>query len=204
MSCNTSTATDLKDFEFQDTEFGLTFPDFARPDLIHIDHERIAAVGTLMGSKTLRLVTEAGPVSERHFDTVLSNTDWMPRLGNTIGGRRNVPSVRVAAGDMSTGREIDWVILNTSEINDRFQESEHKAHSARGRFTTFVDIETVPIQITWSHLVNTALRHGLRELAAERRKLRSMNILDVLGVRVLTSGKAGLAHAHIELAAQEG
>ena len=154
MSCNALSAAELKDYQEGCVEFGIVMPEFARPDLIRIDHERIAGIAKGLGSSTLRVVTEAGPVSDRSFGAALSDNDWMPRLGNTISNRRDVPIVRVAEVDTSIDDERDWIIINTMEINDRFQEAEHRAYAQVDRFTSFMEVTTKPIQFTWSMFIN--------------------------------------------------
>ena len=197
MSCNALSAAELKDYQEGCVEFGIVMPEFARPDLIRIDQERIAGIAQGLGCSTLRVVTEAGPVSDRTFGAVLSDNDWMPRLGNTLSNKRDVPIVRVAEVDTSIDDERDWIIINTMEINDRFQEAEHRAHAQTGRFTSFMEITTKPIQFTWSSFINSALKDGLRALAAEKRSKGKLSVFDQYGVRLLTAGKMTLAHSHL-------
>lgn len=197
MSCNTLSAAELKDYREGCVEFDIVIPDFARPELIRIDQERIAGIAQGLGCSTLRVVTEAGPVSDRTFGSVLSENDWMPRLGNTISNKRDVPIVRIAEVDTSIDEERDWIIINTMEINDRFQEAEHRAYAQAGRFTSFMEVTTKPIQVTWSKFLNSALKNGLRELAAEKRVKGKLNAFDQFGVRLLTAGKMTLAHGHL-------
>jgi hypothetical protein len=103
----------------------------------------------------------------------------------------------VAEVDTSIDEERDWIIINTMEINDRFQEAEHRTYAQAGRFTSFMEVTTKPIQVTWSRFINSALRDGLRELAGEKRVKGKLNAFDQIGVRLLTSGKKTLAHPHL-------
>jgi hypothetical protein len=196
MGCDQKSVAELNGYTFENVEFGLALPDFTKPELIFIDHQRISRVARAIGSQSLRIVTEVGPVSDRVYGASLSNTDWRPRIGNTASNNRNVPALRIATANEPDANLSDWVILNTSEINDRFQEDEHFAHSLTGLFTEFKEVKTKPIQVTWSLLIHRALTQGLRELAAQKRRNKEITFIDQFKAKLLTSRHSSLAHSH--------
>lgn len=189
MALEAKPLTELAGRDTTNVAWNIQLPDFAQPDRILINHGLMTQLAGLLGSAALRIVSEEAAVSRRLYSAALSDNDWSPNISNIGSARRDVPSFRTVANDTRAEKPIDWIMLNTSEILDRFQEIDYLPRSLLGALTQRREVESPPAHIVWSYLLDESLRGGLRELAKTKQpRVRAGGLV----VRCLTIPKGRL------------
>lgn len=186
MYCSGTSVADVNGEQLGRVQFDLTMPVFISEGDVHIEPTLLSRVGQVLGSHTLHITTEAGAVSERLYGANLRDHDWSAGLNNILGNTEKEPLARVAANDSRYADTVDWIVINTSEVTDRFQEADALPRTISRAFTQRVDVETLPAYFTWTRFFNQGLQEGIRSLAREKASGSPFVVPRAIGALVLS------------------